>query len=133
MESFSCWKNINQLQLSAGHGKQSTLSTQGMQHKQRPGLYNNKATAYNKYASIYSYQHCNNQFSIFCNNLCGYNFICICFCVTHLSHENTRSPCTGGNMIFVYYGDRAGPTEFIIIKSLPTFYDYHEFFAEPFF
>ena len=24
----------------------------------------------------------------------------------------------GGNMIFIYYNDRAGPTEFIVIKSL---------------
>ena len=30
-----------------------------------------------------------------------------------------------GNMIFVYYADRAGPTEFIMIKSLLNFYDYH--------
>ena len=31
----------------------------------------------------------------------------------------------GRNMIFVYYNDRAGPTEFIVIKSLLKVYDHH--------
>ena len=31
----------------------------------------------------------------------------------------------GGNMIFVYYDDRAGPTEFIVTKLLLNIYDYH--------
>ena len=37
--------------------------------------------------------------------------------------------CNGGNMVFVYYDEHAGPTEFIMIKLLQTFYDYHENFA----
>ena len=32
----------------------------------------------------------------------------------------------GGNMIIIYYDDRAGPTEFIVINLLLNFSDYHE-------
>ena len=31
----------------------------------------------------------------------------------------------GRNIIFAYYDDRAGPTEFIVIKSLLKVYDHH--------
>ena len=35
--------------------------------------------------------------------------------------------------MFIYYDDHAGPTEFMIIKSLPTFYDYHEILLNHFY
>ena len=50
-------------------------------------------------------------------------------------HQNTCSPyiyifldasCNGGNMILDHYAHHAGPTEFIMIKSVPTFSDSHE-------
>ena len=35
--------------------------------------------------------------------------------------------------MFIYYDDHAGPTVFMMIKSLPTFYDYHEILLNHFY